>query len=178
MVFGLFLGKYVPALGFVVNWYILATFGENAPAGGRRCFTLSRCMLAILGENVGARNFFNRRLVHFGHLKRKCLGWGFCIFGKYIVALLNEKVLAGNFSSSACTFWAFWAKMYRLGILYPWPVHFSHFGRKCTAWGFYILRLYILAIWGKNVPAGSFLFSVGTLLAIWGQNVPAGNFLF
>ena len=104
VVFRFFLGKNVPALSFFVNWYILATFGENAPAGGRRRFPLSRYMLAILDENVQAKNFFNPRLEHFGQFERKGLGWGFCIFGQYIVALLNEKVLARNFSSSACTF--------------------------------------------------------------------------
>ena len=197
VVFRLFLGKNVAALGRLVNRYIWATLGIIATAGGWRRFPLSRYMSAILGENVQARNFFNPQLVHFGHFGRKCLGWGFCIFGQYIVALLNEKVLAANFSSSACTFCTFWTKMYRLGVLYPRPVHFSHFGRKCTGWGFYILRLYILAIWGKNVPAGSFWFSGGTLwpfcekyggrrcftlswyiLANLGENVPAGGFLF
>ena len=132
VVFRLFLGKAVAAVGFFANRYILATLGIIAPAGGRRCFPLSRYMLAILGENVRARNFFNPRLVHFGHFGRTCLGSEFFIFGQYIVALLNEKVLAANFSSSACTFWAFWTKTYRLGVLYPWLVHFSHFGRKCT----------------------------------------------
>ena len=136
VVFRVFLGKNVAALGVFVNRYILATFGENAPAGGRRCFPLSRYMLAILGENVRARNFLNPRLEHFGHFERKCLGWGFCIFGQDIVALLNEKVLTGNFSSSACTVLASWAKTYCLGVLYPRPVHFSHFGRECTGWGF------------------------------------------
>ena len=163
VVFRLFLGKNVAALGRLVNRYILATLGIIATAGGWRRFPLCRYMLAILGENVRARNFFNPRLVHLGHFGRKCLGSEFFIFGQYIVALSNDKVLAANFSSSACTFWAFWAKTYRLGVLYPRPVHFSHFGRKCTGWGFYILRLYILAIWGKNVPAGSFWFSGGTL---------------
>ena len=113
------------------------------------------------------------------------------------MALLNEKVLAGNFSSSTCTFWPFWAKTYRLGVVYPGPVHFSHFVRKCTGWGLYILRLFILAIWCKNVPVGSFWFSGVTLchsarkyvgrrrftlnwysLANLGENVPAGGFIF
>ena len=68
--------------------------------------------------------------------------------------------------------------MYRLGFFYSQLVHFSHFGRMRTGWGFCSLSWYILAILGENVPAGVFEFSAGTFLAILGENVPAGGFFF
>ena len=137
----LFWGKNVPAPGFFMNWYVLATLGENTPAGGRLCFLLRRYIMAILGENVRARNSFIRVWYILAILDENATAGVFFIFGQYIVAVLNENVLAGNFSSSACIFWPFWAKMYLLGVLHPQPVHFSHFGRKCTGWGFLYSQL-------------------------------------
>ena len=88
-------------------------------------------------------------------------------------------------------------KMYPLWGLYPQPVHFGHFGRKCAGWGFFLLNQFILAILSKNVPLGCFLFSSCTFgpfcekiwrpavfysqpvyFGHWGENVPAGCFLF
>ena len=160
---------------------------------------------------------FYSQPAHFGHFGRKCTSWGFLILSWYILAILGQNVPIGGFLFSAGTFspfwakmyrlggfsflagifWPFWAKMYQLGVFYSQPVHFGHFGRKCTDWGFLILSWYILAILGQSVPTGGILFSFGIfcpfwakltdwgcfilsryILAILGQSVPTGGFLF
>ena len=141
--------------------------------------------MAILGENVAAGGFlfsagtfwpFCAKMyrpqilcsqpVHFGHFERKCTGCKFCVLSRYINAA------AGGFLFSAGTFGPFWVKMYQLGSLCPQPVHFRHFGRKCTGWVSPILRRYILVILAENLPAGGF----GTFW-ILAENFPAGNFV-
>ena len=52
--------------------------------------------------------------------------------------------------------------MQPLGVFHSQPVHFGHFGQKCTSLGFFILSRYILVIGGENVPAGGFSFFGGT----------------
>ena len=76
---------------------------------------------------------------------------------------------------STGTFWPFSSKIYRLGIFYCQPVHFGHFGRKCTGSGFFFLSRYILAILGDNVPAGGFLFIVGAF-GHFGRKCSASGF--
>ena len=94
--------------------------------------------------------------VHFGHFGPKCTSWGFFILSRYILAIVVKKVPARGFSFSAGTFWPFWAKMYQLRVFSSQPVHFGHFGRQCTGWGFFVLSRHILAILGQNVPARVF----------------------
>ena len=52
--------------------------------------------------------------------------------------------------------------MYLLGAFYSLPVHLGHSARKYDGRRCFTLSRYISAIWGKNVPAGGFLFSAGS----------------
>ena len=100
---------------------------------------------------------------HFGHFGQKCTGCGVFVLSRYILATLGETVPDGVFLFSAGTFWPFWVNMYWMGIFYSHLVHFRHFGRKCTGWGFFILSRYILAAHnGQNVPAENKKSSSGT----------------
>ena len=134
---------------------------------GREVLNLSGYILAILGENVQARNisfsagifwpiwaktyrlgFFSSQPVHLGHFERKCTSWAFLIPSRYILVIWGENVPPGGFSFSVATFWPFWAKMYRLRI-------------------FVVLRWYVWRILGENVRAGIFLFSTHTFRLSW-----------
>ena len=130
----------------IVRWYILAISDENVPGGG------------------------------FSDFGRKCSGWGFYILSRYILAISDENVPGGGFLFAAGTCWPFWAKLYRLGVLYSQPVHFGHFGRKCARWESFILSPYILAVLGENVLAGGCLFSAGTLWPFWPKMYQLGIF--
>ena len=124
--------------------------------------------------------------VHFGHLRRKCTGWGLFSLSRYILAILAENVPAGYLLFPARTFSVFWAKMYWLEVSYYQLVQSGHFGRKCTAWGLFNPSRYILAILAENLLGGNCLFSAATFSAfgakmyrlgiIYSQEVRFGHF--
>ena len=86
-----------------------------------------------------------------------------------MLAILGENVQVGGFLFSSGTFQSFWAKMYRLGVSDSQPVHFGHFGRKCTGLGFFVLSRYIFGILAENVLAEGFLVSAGALWPFWAK---------
>ena len=131
---------------FILSRYILAILGKYVPAGG--CIFSAGTFWPFWVQMYELGVFYSQP-AHFGHFGRTCTGWGFLF--------------------SAGTFWPFWAKMYRLGVFYSQPVHLGQFGPKCTGWGVFTLSQYILAILGKSVPAGHFLFSAGTFWPFWAK---------
>ena len=94
--------------------------------------------------------------VHFCHCGSKGTSWAFVPLFQYIWAILRGKIAAGGVLLSAGTFRPSGANLYRLGNGYFEPVHFGHFGRKCTMSEFcsepVVFRLFL----SKNVAALGF----------------------
>ena len=124
---------------FIPSRYILASLGKHGLPG---VFALLiSTFWPFWGKYVLASGF-HYKPVQFGHFSGKCTGWEFFILNWYIMATLAENVPAEGFLFSAGRFWPFRGNMYRQRIFYSWPVGFGHFG--------------------KNVPAGIFVFLAGT----------------
>ena len=140
---------------FTLLRYILPILGKNVPPGG---FSFLAGTFWPFWAKMYRLGVFHSQLVHFGHISRKCISWGFFTLSRYILAIFGKNAPAGGF--------------------YSQPVHFGHFGRKCTYWGFFILSRYILAISGKNVPPRGFFFSAGTFWPFWAKMYQLGVFLF
>ena len=70
--------------------------------------------------------------------------------------------ITGNYCFPTGTFSQFWAKMYRLRIVFSKPVHLRPKLRKSACSDITITSWYIFAILGENVPDGNYYFPTST----------------